>query len=242
MHHRVCMYMHKRHIKETYNHEKRPIKETNSLFTTLEQQSIHMYACNRHITSILTHSLSPHSYTALITAAKNDGSTQSVALAESLFYQLAPEARNGRMYVFFLFSAVTHISTLCQPTIIGTRWITLLPSHTRIAQRPWVGLIFFLFAFNFFAFFPPTTEIGTQWQPTVSVPDWVVLLAESLVVPCLWPSHVYWHLTSNCPIAACEMMFFSFFALFSPLRSRWVWHDSFISVTWFIHQCDMTHS
>lgn len=121
MHHRVCMYMHKRHIKETYNHEKRPIKETNSLFTTLEQQSIHMYACNRHITSILTHSLSPHSYTALITAAKNDGSTQSVALAESLFYQLAPEARNGRMYVFFLFSAVTHISTLCQPTISGTR-------------------------------------------------------------------------------------------------------------------------
>jgi len=130
------MYMHKRHIKETYNHEKRPIKETNSLFTTLEQQSIHMYACNRHITSILTHSLSPHSYTALITAAKNDGSTQSVALAESLFYQLAPEARNGRMYVFFLFSAVTHISTLCQPlnTIAAhNEWHNLnpMPAHNQ---------------------------------------------------------------------------------------------------------------
>jgi len=47
------------------------------------------------------------SYTALITAAKNDGSTQSVALAESLFYQLAPEARNGRMYTAMIGALAT---------------------------------------------------------------------------------------------------------------------------------------
>ena len=89
--------MHKRHIKQTYYYEKRPIKETNSLSTTLEHQSIRMYACKRHMTEFTDSLSSPQLH--------------------STHYS----RKEGR-----------------QPPISGTRWVTLLPTCTRSAQRPYV--------------------------------------------------------------------------------------------------------